>query len=83
MLGYDRVAPQGEKLIQITRQALNEAHNFNNPVVASAAALVAGVVIGVACSRLLANEDDEIKRLRAEANDLVRRIESLPKARLS
>jgi uncharacterized membrane-anchored protein YhcB (DUF1043 family) len=83
MLGYDRLAPQGEKVLQMTRQALNEAHNFNNPIVASTAALVAGVFIGVACSRLLASPDDEVKRLRAEANDLVKRIDSLPKARLS
>ena len=62
MLGYDRLAPQGEKLFQMTRHALNEAHHLNNPLVASTAALVAGVAIGVACSRLLTNQDDEIKR---------------------
>jgi hypothetical protein len=83
MLGYDRLAPQGDIVVKLTRQALNEAHNFNNPIVASTAALVAGVFIGVACSRLLANQDNDIKQLRSEANDLVRRIENLPKARLS
>jgi hypothetical protein len=83
MLGYDRLAPQGEKMLQMTRQTLSEASNLSNPIVASTAALVAGVVIGVACSRLLVSPDDEIQRLRAEANGLLRRIDSLPKARLS
>lgn len=83
MLGYDRLAPQGEKVVKLTRQALNEAQKFNNPIVASTAALVAGVCIGIAWSRLQASEDNEIKRLRAKASDLVRRIEGLPKARLS
>jgi hypothetical protein len=82
MLGYDRLAPQGEKVFQMTRQALNGAHKFNNPIVAGTAALVAGAIIGAACSRLLASEDSEIKRLRAEANDLIKRIDSLPKSRL-
>jgi hypothetical protein len=79
MMGYDRLAPQGEKVLQMARQALNEASNINNPIVAGAAALVAGVAIGAACSRLLASEDGEIRRLRAEASDFIRRIDSLPK----
>jgi hypothetical protein len=83
MLGYDRLAPQGEKVVKMTRQALNEVQNFNNPILASTAALIAGVCIGVAWSRLQANHDDDIKRLRSEANDLLKRIDSLPKARLS
>ena len=63
----------------MTRQALSEASDFKNPMVAGAAALVAGVAIGAACSRLLTSEDGEIRRLRAEASDLIRRIDSLPK----
>jgi hypothetical protein len=83
MLGYDRLAPQGEKVLQVARQALNEASNLNNPIVTGTAALLAGVVIGAACSRLLASEDGEVKRLRAAAGDLMRRIDGLPKSPLS
>jgi hypothetical protein len=79
MMGYDRLAPQGEKVLQMTRQALNEASSFSNPIVAGAAALMAGAIIGAACSRLLPSEDGEIKRLRAEASNLMKRIDSLPK----
>ena len=79
MLGYDRLVPQGEKVFQVARQALNDASDFKNPIVAGTAGLIAGAVISAACLRLLASEDDEIKRLRAEASDLTRRIDSLPK----
>ena len=75
MLGYDRLAPQSEKVLQMARQELDEASNLNNPIVVGTAGLVAGVIIGAACARLLANEEGEVKRLRAEASDLLRRIE--------
>jgi uncharacterized membrane-anchored protein YhcB (DUF1043 family) len=59
------------------RQMLGEVPNLNNPVVAATAALVVGIGIGFALSSLLASKDDEIRRLRADADDLKQRIERL------
>jgi uncharacterized membrane-anchored protein YhcB (DUF1043 family) len=79
----ERLTPEGEKTLQMMRQALNEAYNLNNPIVLATLALAAGVAIGIACSRLLTSQDDDIKRLRAEASDLSRRIDNLAKPQSS
>jgi enoyl-CoA hydratase/carnithine racemase len=72
-----RLREQGEGAIQTARDILNEAYNLNNPIVAAAAAIIVGVGIGFALASLLASKDDEIKRLRADADDLKQRIEKL------
>jgi enoyl-CoA hydratase/carnithine racemase len=69
--------PQSEGAVQTMRQVLSEVHDSNNPVVAATAAMIVGIGIGFALSSLLATKDDEIKRLRADADDLKRRIETL------
>jgi hypothetical protein len=68
---------QGEGAVQLARDILNEAYNLNNPIVAATAAIIVGVGIGFALSALLAGKDDEIRRLRADADDLKQRIEKL------
>jgi hypothetical protein len=73
----DRLAQQGGSAIQAARDILNEAYNLNNPIVAATAAIIVGVGIGFALSALLASKDDQISRLRADADDLKRRIENL------
>ena len=69
--------PQSEGALQTARQMLGEVQNLNNPVVAATAAMIVGIGIGFALSSLLASKDDEIKRLRADADDLKQRIEKL------
>jgi enoyl-CoA hydratase/carnithine racemase len=73
----DRLAQQGESAIQAARDILNEPYNLNNPIVAATAAIIVGIGIGLALSALMASKDDEISRLRADADDLKRRIEKL------
>ena len=53
-----------------TRQMLNEAPNLDNPVVAATAATLVGVGIGFALSTLLSSKEEEITRLRADADNL-------------
>ena len=72
-----RATPQSEGALQTMRQVLSEVQNFNNPVVAATAAMIVGIGIGFALSALLATKDDEIRRLRADADELKRRIETL------
>jgi predicted amino acid dehydrogenase len=75
----DRHTPplQSNGALQTVRQVLGEAQNLNNPVVAATAAMVVGIGIGFAVSSLLASKDDEIRRLRADADELKQRIEKL------
>jgi enoyl-CoA hydratase/carnithine racemase len=73
----DRVTPEGEGALQTMRQMLSEVQNLNNPVVAAAGAVIVGIGIGFALALLVASKDDEIKRLRADADDLKQRIDKL------
>ena len=66
----DRLTVQGNGAVQTMRQMLNEAPNLDNPVVAATAATLVGVGIGFALSTLLSSKDEEITRLRADADDL-------------
>jgi uncharacterized membrane-anchored protein YhcB (DUF1043 family) len=59
------------------RQMLSEVQNINNPVVAATGAMIVGIALGFALSSLLVSKDDEIKQLRADADDLKQRIEKL------
>jgi hypothetical protein len=74
---FDRLAPQNEGALQTVRQMLPEVQNLNNPIVAATTAMIVGIAIGYALSSLLASEDDEIRRLRADADDLKQRIDKL------
>jgi uncharacterized membrane-anchored protein YhcB (DUF1043 family) len=56
---------------------LPEVQSLSDPVVAATAALIAGIAIGFALASLLAGKDDEIKRLRTDADELKQRIEKL------
>ena len=72
-----QTVPQNNGTLQTMRQVLGEAQNLNNPVVAATAAMIVGLGIGFVLSLLLASKDDEIRRLRADADDLKQRIEKL------
>jgi hypothetical protein len=73
----DRLTVQGNGALQTMRQMLNEAPNLDNPVVAATAATLVGVGIGFPLSTLLSSKDEEITRLRADADDLKQRVEKL------
>jgi hypothetical protein len=73
----DRSAPQNEGALRTVRQMLPEVQSLSDPVVAATAALIAGIAIGFALASLLAGKDDEIKRLRTDADELKQRIEKL------
>jgi len=72
-----QTTPQNEGTLQTVRQVLGEVQNLSNPVVAATAAMFVGIGIGFVLSLLLASKDDEIRRLRADADDLRQRIERL------
>jgi hypothetical protein len=73
----ERLAAQGNRTLQTMRNVLCEVQNLSNPVVAATAAAIVGVAVGFSLSSLLASKDDEIRRLRTDADDLKRRIEKL------